>query len=563
MRSSDSSEPSTTSGSDTSDDEKAHPLDSYLAQRQAANEIDQNTKETPPKRHPPPPLEPATSSEESGELPQEQEEHDEGNKSFDEDEILSSGDDTSSEEEEDSELPSSAPSSNSGDIDSDDEKTEAPISTANQEVRRENNNHNQQQQSYVPVGVTVLQEGQHAERNAEMVRLLRMRRYFDDDFEENTKRCFKCGAAGHMARDCTNPPRLRSCYLCAEFGHDGRDCPNQLCWKCQRPGHQSRDCPFISSHRNATSTTNGGPHGGKKRVRSWDEEDTPTVCLKCGRADCPCAGYGDYARAEGGCTNSYKIKDLEKVRCYVCGKKGHLACTRTNDSTSTGTGGDSTVVPVLQLLPIITTKLSCYNCGEGGHTAEKCWKEKPIPMRAERQRDRGDGGGGGGGGGRYSESGDRYERYDRYEYQQQNQHHQYQQQQGQRRRGSTYGGGDYSGDYSQERRGRYSEYNENSNKRRRYNNQDDRGGYSAEDRSYAAQRGGGARRRNEGDSYKWKVHSNVYGALDNNIEYDGGFYETPPHQQQQQQQGQRNKKGSGTGKPTRGKSRYSGGGWGK
>lgn len=566
MRSLDSSEPSATSGSGTSDDEKAHPLDIYLAQRQAANENDQNKKE----RRLPPPLQPATSSEESGELQQEGGQQDEED-DFD-DELDNIRDDTSSEEDEYSEVPSSsAPSSSSSGEDSDDEQTEAPSTTKPADKLE---NHHQKQQSYVPVGVTVLQEGQHAQRNAEMVRLLRMRRYFDDDFEENTKRCFKCGAAGHMARDCTNPPRLRSCYLCAEFGHDGRDCPNQLCWKCQRTGHQSRDCPFISHQNN----TKGGPHGNKKRVRAWDDEDNPTVCLKCGRAECPCAGYGDYARAEGGCTSSYKVKDLEKVRCYVCGKRGHLACSRTGDG---GMNGGTNVVPVLQVLPL--TKLSCYNCGEGGHTAERCWKEKPIPMRAERQGDvRNNGVGGGTGGthggnrgsvGRYLGSGGSRYKYDKYDYQQQNQHHRYQERQhhhdhhhhhhqrhsyggGGGGGGNRGGGGDYSGRYSQERRGRYSDYNDNSNKRRRYNDaQDDRGGYTTEDRSYAAQHGGGG----GGDPYKWKMHSNAYGALDNS-EYDGELYNTPS---QKHHLGQRNKKGSGTNKTTRGKSLFNGSGGGR
>jgi Zinc knuckle len=553
MRASDSSEPSATSGSDTSDDEKAHPLDSYLAQRQAANEKGENNKKPAERPSPPlPPLHLATSSEESGELPQERDEEDD----FD-DELLSGSDTTSSEEneepEEDDEHPYYISSSISGQ-DSDDEKTEAPFP--------KNKLGNLEQQTYVPIGVTVLPEGQHADRNAEMIRLLRMRRYFDDDFEENTKRCFKCGAAGHFARDCTNPPRLRSCYLCAEFGHDGRDCPNQLCWKCQRAGHQSRDCPIISHQHN---TTGGGSHiihDNKKRVRAWDEEDTPTVCLKCGRPECSCAGYGDYARAEGGCTNSYKNRDLEKVRCYVCGHRGHLACTGSNKAV---------VLP-----PQLPTKLSCYNCGEGGHTAETCRKEKPIPMRAERQRDGGrDDRGGYSTGGRYvgsssyrDEYRDRYsgDRYDyRQEHHQQQGHYQQQQRHSYGGKGGTYSGGgrDYN---SQERRGRYSDYNDRSNKHRRYN---DRGGYT-EDRSYSgggghAHRSGGGgggdhfsggRRSGGGggDTYQWNVHSNAYGALDNAEYngYDGGdFYETPP-----QRGGQKNEREN----KMREKSRFSGGG---
>ena len=246
-----------------------------------------------------------------------------------------------------------------------------------------------------PVGVTILQEGQQEQRNAQLHQLLRMPRYFDEDYEAAAKRCFKCGDAGHMARDCTNAPRLRPCFLCAEFGHDGRDCPNQLCWKCSRTGHQSRDCPY-----------------GNRKVKTWaddddengengDEEAVP-VCIRCGREDCACVCQGDYVRAEGGCTAPYRKRDLRQVCCFVCGQRGHLSCgvvsstvdaLRGGGGARGGGGGD-------------VTKASCYNCGEGGHVGEACTRRGMLPaVRSERVNDRsnnGGGGGGGGGGGSYS-----------------------------------------------------------------------------------------------------------------------------------------------------------------
>ncbi|GAB4823844.1 hypothetical protein N2152v2_010890 [Parachlorella kessleri] len=198
-----------------------------------------------------------------------------------------------------------------------------------------------------PLGVIIVEEGAPPQQNAEMRRLLRMPRYFDPDYEEAGRRCFKCGGKGHLARDCTNPAaKERPCYLCAQLGHEGRDCPNSLCHNCGRPGHMARDCGY-----------------GRHKVASWEQEAGPPVCLRCGREDCPCAGQRDYVRAEGGCTSDYYRSDLQHVRCPDCGRRGHLGCSPA---------------------PAQAPKLSCYNCGEGGHTAEECWKQTPNLVSRER-----------------------------------------------------------------------------------------------------------------------------------------------------------------------------------
>ena len=33
----------------------------------------------------------------------------------------------------------------------------------------------------------------------------------------------------------------------------------------------------------------------------------------------------------------------------------------------------------------VLSRPCCYNCGEGGHTADECWRERPPLMRNEQQ----------------------------------------------------------------------------------------------------------------------------------------------------------------------------------
>ena len=64
-------------------------------------------------------------------------------------------------------------------------------------------------------------------------------------------------------------------------------------------------------------------------------------------------------RAEGGCEFPYAREDLALARCMVCGRRGHLSC-----------GEESR--PALP-----RARRSCYNCGEGGHTAAECARVRP------------------------------------------------------------------------------------------------------------------------------------------------------------------------------------------
>ena len=57
----------------------------------------------------------------------------------------------------------------------------------------------------------------------------------------------------------------------------------------------------------------------------------------------------------------YLDDDMALAQCFVCGRRGHLSCQLSS-----------------QALP--AQKVSCYNCGEGGHTGEDCWRVRSLPL---------------------------------------------------------------------------------------------------------------------------------------------------------------------------------------
>ncbi|GAX74639.1 hypothetical protein CEUSTIGMA_g2087.t1 [Chlamydomonas eustigma] len=200
----------------------------------------------------------------------------------------------------------------------------------------------------IPAGVILVGDSREIERDMEMTRLIRQPRYFDDvTLDVNLSgRCFNCGKVGHRVSECTFAAREKPCYLCAQFGHEARACPAELCFRCGRPGHKSRDCPNSS------------------KVSSW--EMGVGRCLRCASSSCACANKADYFRYEGGCTEDFLASDVSKCKCYVCGRYGHICCTKT---------------------PSLPARVSCFSCGSAKHLGEACPSEFRAHLAAERSGD--------------------------------------------------------------------------------------------------------------------------------------------------------------------------------
>ncbi|KAL5708913.1 hypothetical protein ACHQM5_019659 [Ranunculus cassubicifolius] len=160
--------------------------------------------------------------------------------------------------------------------------------------------------------------------NVVLRKLLRGPRYFDPP-ERNCRTCYNCGEEGHNALNCTSKKRKKPCFICGSTEHGVRNCKQgQDCFICKKQGHRAKDCPE------------------KNQVTPQETK----ICLRC----------GDIGHLMFSCSRDYDPDDLKDIQCYICKRYGHLCCVNSIDPG-----------PV---------EVSCYNCGQSGHTGAGCAKQR-------------------------------------------------------------------------------------------------------------------------------------------------------------------------------------------
>jgi len=97
---------------------------------------------------------------------------------------------------------------------------------------------------------------------------------------------------------------------------------------------------------------------------------TGTQPMDIGQVDVAAVGKGGKGDWKGGGKGDWKGKDWSKIKCYKCGKEGHVAakCPDGGGGKTGGRKGDGKHGGKVKDL----SKVKCYKCGKFGHVAAQC-----------------------------------------------------------------------------------------------------------------------------------------------------------------------------------------------
>ena len=188
-------------------------------------------------------------------------------------------------------------------------------------------------------------------------------RYYATSTVEATLRCYRCKELGHFAAQCTAGASGRlggGCHVCGDPSHGEGECPSEACFVCDEPGHRSGACPNRAGMMNSiiqygravgygrTLSSDMGAADAVRAVMRGSTRDSTAFTRALASRKLPAAdGLGvNFCAVCGGdllvCASAQAslasaasahakicpgLKDLSRVTCSVCGKRGHAFCS--------------------------------------------------------------------------------------------------------------------------------------------------------------------------------------------------------------------------------------------